>query len=61
MTFSASTLLPCLVLFDVVGAVGMITRWFRIGFDHAAHLGGAAYGWFYTQQLVEYVKKHRRA
>jgi rhomboid-like protein len=59
--FSAGTLLPVLVTFDVVGCLALAARRRLFGLDHAAHLGGVAFGtifllilltilgWFYTK------------
>ncbi|PRP78129.1 presenilins-associated rhomboid-like protein, mitochondrial-like [Planoprotostelium fungivorum] len=55
--FSASTLFPIIVAFDAIGCFGSAFKLFRFGFDHAAHLGGAAFGWYYTEYLV---RKHRQ-
>jgi len=52
-SFYAKTLFPVLVGFDAIGCVGRATRLFSLGLDHAAHLGGAAFGWYYTKYLKD--------
>jgi len=54
ISFESSTMLPVLIAFDTIGVIKMITRGTGIaGFDHAAHLGGAFFGYFYLKYLQD--------
>lgn len=55
--FESQSLLPLVVLFDLAGVYGVISRRWNWGFDHAAHLGGLLFGLLYTHLLVEYEKR----
>jgi len=59
--FSASTLFPIIVAVESILLLGHATRIARFGFDHAAHLGGAAFGWYYTKFLVDRHTKNKKA
>lgn len=50
--FSASTMLPVLILFDVVGLLGLSSYVLQMRLDHAAHLGGVACGIIYVSYLI---------
>jgi rhomboid-like protein len=52
ISFSSGVLLPCLFAFELLGLSVMLTRGRGfMGFDHAAHLGGALFGISYMKFL----------
>jgi len=53
--FSAATILPYIVGFEVIGLTGLWARLIGLNFDHAGHLGGATFGYFYTKFLIDNV------
>lgn len=55
--FEAQTLIPFVALFDVIGLIGVLTKRWTFGFDHAAHLGGLIFGILYTQYILKGKKR----
>jgi len=57
VNFSAGSLIPCVVAFEVIGLTGIWNRLFLIRWDHAGHLGGGLMGFIYVTYFLPQVKK----